>query len=168
MTENNNIPIKTNGVTQELSQASEEKIPMPISVIVAIVIISILMFITFFSKQSNTGIYATLCYALILLGVFKRHPLAWQWGRIVPIMWVISGLLTLLGYFSKDMDNLTALKILFIAIGLRGTIPVLFSLQDSRLYFGLKCPACGKFEGKAANFMFTTKRCRSCGHIWGR
>jgi hypothetical protein len=156
---------------QEFSQVSSVKIAMPSSVIATIVIISVLMIMTFFSKQSNARLYATVCFILILIGVIKRHPLAWQWGRIIPTIWVFTGLLTLAGSLENRWHDITALNIfisLLIGILLPGIIPVLFSFQSSRIYFGLKCPACSAIEGKAANIMFSMIRCRKCGNVWSR
>jgi hypothetical protein len=144
--------------------------PMPGTVITVIVLVSIYLLVSLIGALRNPvlAVVQLGIAALILVGLVRRHALAWQWGMIIPV-------LAALGTFAQSAAVAGAglggpatlvLSILLALIVLQLAIPVLLTLHSSRIYFGLQCPECRSMKIKAGNFLFSAYTCRACKTTW--
>ena len=113
---------------------------------------------------------------LILWGMVAGHRLAWQWGRILGIIGAVLLLLAgggaLAGAGSPDLHRAAQVGMMLVgAVTLFYSaclFTIFFSLgtKSAKLHFRLRCPACGKFTNKAADFFFNRAKCKNCGETW--
>ena len=98
---------------------------------------------------------------LVLLGMIFGHALAWQWGRVIPI-------LALLALFGALADSTTTGARVFVASAMvvMLSIPILLSLPSSRRWFALECPRCRTLKTQAASFLYNWRRCKKCHVKW--
>jgi hypothetical protein len=146
---------------------------MPKSVIVAIAAVSIV-----FLERVVLGVVAVAAgtasllgvvltggiSVIILVGMIKRHRLAWQWGRILGLIGAI--LLTSIVISAIRMGLGTAAIIcgsqailLYIVFFMLGTI-------GAKEYFRLVCPTCNQVTTKGADFFFSKAKCKACNIEW--
>jgi hypothetical protein len=147
--------------------------PMPGTVVAVIVLVSLFLLVELIAALANpvSAAIGIGISALILVGLVRRHALAWQWGMIMPILAALFTLVTFLGVLAGAPmvgAALLSLVFMFLILAVEISIPVLLTLRRSRLYFGLQCPECKSMKVKAASFLFTSMKCRACKHVWHR
>ena len=143
--------------------------PMPGPVIAVAVILAVYVLWSLLGAIANpgSGVVGAGLALLVLVGVLRRHALAWQWGKIIPVLGAIAAAFALGAVASlSGARGVVFVAILVMLLALQLSIPILMSLRSSRLFFGLQCPHCQSMKVKAANFAFTAFRCRSCGATW--
>ena len=145
------------------------KIPGPVIAVVVLLSLYILLTIATVVGSPLWLIIRLLIAALILVGLVRGHALAWQWGMIMPILSALfigmSLFLLLTRHGLNFTSSLVALLLVALLLG-HLAVPVLLSLRSSRVFFGLQCPSCGQVKGRAANFLFSRRRCRACHTVW--
>jgi hypothetical protein len=111
--------------------------------------------------------------ALILWGMIVGQRLAWQWGRILGIVAaVLVSIGALLAFVTAARDRASALaamvvgSILLLQAICLYTIFFALGRPSAMEHFKLRCPSCGKFTYKAANFFFTRAKCKYCNITW--
>jgi hypothetical protein len=143
---------------------------MPGTVIAVIVLVSIYLLFTLVGALRNPvlAVIELVIAVLILVGLVRRHALAWQWGMIIPVLAALGTLVQLGAVAGAGLAGPAALvtSILLALLVLQLAIPVLLTLRSARLYFGLRCPECGRMKIRAGNFLFTAYRCRDCKTTW--
>jgi len=155
----------------ELGQIARPTGGMPGTVIAVIVLASIYLLFSLVGALQNPGwaVVQIPIGALILIGLVRRHALAWQWGMIMPIFAAISTLFGVIGVAAAGPligPMFVILVVLVLMLGVELGIPVLLSLRRSRLFYGLQCPQCQSMKVKAGNFFFTSFKCRACKAAW--
>ena len=136
---------------------------MPVSVIFAVVLMGLIVCANLWAAGFGGN---TVVSALLLLGFFKGHRLAWQWGRIFPILGglgiAIAILIPAIATHSLDAQGWIYLGV----VGMCLSLATALGRSSARAYFGLICPKCGKPTRQAADFFFNKARCRSCDYTW--
>ena len=108
----------------------------------------------------NAGVGVALG-GLIMVGLFKRHRLAWQWGRLVGVLLVLEmAVLWATGAVPSRSIGDVALRGFNAGALLLAVIAL--SFPSAKRFFRLVCPQCGKISGKAADFFFTRATCKAC------
>ena len=105
--------------------------------------------------------------ALVLVGFVLGNRLAWQWGRYLSILAAV--LLFFLTVSSPVAFKDTRLSMLVLRIVFWVSFVVMFlalSRTSAMQYFRLECSQCKKVTKRAANFLFTKAKCRSCDVVW--
>jgi len=96
---------------------------------------------------------------LILFGFVKRHRLAWQWGRLLPV-------LMLIGAFMNINQPLDAWIDFMVFSALAVALTIALTRPGSITYFRLICPACQRKSKKADDLLFRRARCIKCRNVW--
>jgi hypothetical protein len=102
----------------------------------------------------------------ILSGYWNGHRLAWQWGRLTTLIYVIVLLgviapqVVAAGTLTPDLVRPVVASLVLIVAGL------LLGRRTARTYFRLYCPNCGSGKVKAADFEFHEAKCKRCGATW--
>src|SRR5262249_44259120 len=119
------------------------------------------------------GVVSLSLGSLVWWGMIVGHRLAWQWGRVLGIIAAV--ILTLIGIVSLTSPppaqqpvwaaQADAAISLFSAACLY-TIFFALGTASARDPSRLRCPACGRFTGTAADFLFNRARCASCPNVW--
>jgi hypothetical protein len=139
--------------------------PMPPTIIAAVVLVSYYVLIDLFDSVINGhlvgGVVSVGISVLILIGLARRHALAWQWGLFMPLLAALNAVAAL-AYAHGTLEQ--ALYVSVLAVDL--AIPVLLTVAPSRRYFGIACPRCGSLRTGASNFLFTGHRCKRCHVEW--
>lgn len=104
----------------------------------------------------------TIVSTLLLLGFIKGHRLAWQWGRIFPVIGIAGGLLFMIISTKSFATNWIFLGLELVYI----TLVVALGRPAARAYFKLICPKCGKPTWRAADFLFNKAKCKPCDFVW--
>lgn len=155
------IPLNT-----ELASASGEEMPMPPSII-TVLVLYIVIFLFSLLQLNFVGIVVGI---LLILGVIKRQALAWQWGRVIPVIYLAFIFISIIFLFPyKDRAGPLTLMIYgvyAILIALLLAIPILLSRKNAKKYFRLRCPKCSSYKVKAASFLFNKRKCRDCQTLW--
>lgn len=151
---------------------------MPVSIIVAISAVS-LMFATRIVLAAMAMAAGTLSplgvgvqillSVLILVGLYKGHRLAWQWGRVLGALGAtICIFLAVMVLLAKEPKAGSTIVFGFSAFNAAILLTVVFSLgtKSAKRYFGLVCPACGSTKCKAGDFLFNKVKCVDCGGEW--
>lgn len=145
------------------------KIPGPVIAVVLLLSLYILFTLATVIGSPLWLIIRLLISAVILVGLIRGHALAWQWGMIMPILsalFIGTSLTLLLSRHGLSLaSSLVALMLVALLIG-HLAVPILLSIRSSRVFFGLQCPSCGQVKGRAANFLFSKRRCRACHTVW--
>ena len=138
---------------------------MPATVIAAVVLVSWYVAIDLFSELSNGhvvgAVVSVVIAALILIGLIRRHALAWQWGLFMPLLAALNGLAALAS--ARGAAQL-ALYGSLIAVDI--AIPIFLTMAPSRRYFGINCPKCDSLRTGASDFFFSRHRCKRCSVEW--
>lgn len=136
---------------------------MPPSVIVAAVIMGLIVSTNLWANGFGGN---TVVSALLFLGFLKGHRLAWQWGRIFPLIAGVGAGVAILvpAIASHHLDQkgwiLLVIPVLFFSI------VVALGRPAARAYFRLICPKCGKPTWRAADFLFNKAKCKPCDFVW--
>jgi hypothetical protein len=118
-------------------------------------------------------VISLLLGALILWGLVVGHRLAWQWGRILGLLAAI--LLTAVGFMVPNVqppagqpDWVPAVESALTLIQAACLWTIFFSLgrPSAKEHFRLRCPGCGRFTSKAADFWFNRAKCAGCQRVW--
>jgi hypothetical protein len=106
----------------------------------------------------------------ILVGMFKAHKLAWQWGRALGALGatICTFITIMLLIETKPREGDTAVLVFSGCTAVICFVIVLaLRTKSAKRYFKLVCPACGSMKCKGANFLFTKVKCLACGSEWG-
>jgi hypothetical protein len=146
--------------------------PMPPSVMFALAVSSVSVVKQVISgfKDGLDGLPSTLFSMAvgwaILSGYWNGHRLAWQWGRLLTLLYaivfvgVIVPKVVAAGTLTPDLIQPVVASLVLIAAGL------LLGSKAARNYFRLYCPNCGSGKVKAADFEFHQAKCKRCGRVW--
>jgi len=156
-------------------------INMPPSVAIAVTLVGIVVAMNVLALMIETiprNLLGAGASVLGFIGLLSRHKLAWQWGRIlVPLSALFSGLagLILLTQFyagtpalrSNQGVGLAPAVALLVISALMSIVFFALGTDAAREFFRLVCPRCGQRRSStAADFLFNSARCKSCGYIW--
>jgi hypothetical protein len=149
--------------------------PIPASVIVAVAATSVTVLLGLVMDLINLGKggssiehlgTSTVIGGLILFGMVKGHRLAWQWGRIVGVLYVIFlgiGMMGIVASLPKMGDaGLVALALTGVLGLCMLTTVIALSLPSAFAHFRLVCPQCAQRTTKAADFLFQKAKCSRC------
>jgi regulator of sigma E protease len=109
---------------------------MPAPVIVMLILLALAMLGMTLNESADRWEPALLI-SLIAVGLVMRHPAAWSMSRTISLMSVIGAPLF-----------------------------VWLSLRPTAAWFGLRCPACQRGDGRPAMALKHTYGCLSCGSAW--
>lgn len=177
MTDNPYAPPSSDEPPPEVKVPGGQRRSMPGPVVAVLVLVSLYVVFALGSAIANPlrTLIELPILVLVIAGLARGHPLAWQWGMILPLLaalFQIMGLLALLsGPASVRGGPLTvvgALIAFLVLIAGNLAIPILLAHRTSRLFFGLQCPSCGGMRVKAASFLFNKLACRTCSSSWAR
>jgi hypothetical protein len=139
--------------------------PMPPTVVVVVCLIGFFMLVDLLDAVAKhapvRGAFGLAIAALILVGLVRRHALAWQWGVLMPLLASLEALATL--GTARDQVMMVAAS---IALAIDLGIPLLLTRASARRYFGLICPRCKSQRIGATDFLFNGYRCKGCQVEW--
>jgi hypothetical protein len=143
---------------------------MPGVVIAAIVIVAILgvrNLADLIYQASLGNAFGLVISALIIVGFVRGHALAWQWGIVIPTLMVLLTVIGLLALMNGPFgSNPVVMAVVGATLALYVSLPILLSMRPAKAFFGLECPRCHEVRTRAVSFLFTKRRCRSCGFEW--
>ncbi|MGB2987808.1 MAG: hypothetical protein WBE26_18220 [Phycisphaerae bacterium] len=102
---------------------------------------------------------------LILLGLFRAHRLAWQWGTVIG--GITAFLTAAFAFFAlKDpgKQDVSLGDVWSVISPWLIFVPLL--TRSATRYFGLRCPKCGSGKVRAGDFFFSSAKCRKCGYVF--
>ncbi|MBW2735497.1 MAG: hypothetical protein JRH20_24190, partial [Deltaproteobacteria bacterium] len=150
------LPGSTSPESEDLKDTAKRG-RMPASVVIAAMIIASLMTCSLVLRVVPASLVGVILAGVILAGLIKGHALAWQWGRIIP---VISGIavsmnaLVALSDLRRDSRQMPIFLATLAIAAMLFAIPRLLGTKNARLFFGLRCPRCESTKVKAGNFLF--------------
>jgi len=148
---------------------------MPATVIGALVIAGIFigLEVVLNLRDKDKGLYApstiisAIVGGLIIVGFFQANRLAWQWGRLIGLLYgVFLAVIFVLALIDGKAGELPVLvatafpAVLLIGMGL------LLGTRSACAYFRLVCPECRSSEVRGVDFFFRRAKCRMCGRLW--
>ena len=151
---------------------------MKTPIIIAVVSVSFMFIVkviaaatTFMAGQATIikTLLPVIISLLILIGIVKGYRLAWQWGRIIGLIWAIIMAIIAYSVFAEIPENP---EMLFFAILITFQEILLLSMffalgtNAAKEHFHIICPDCGKSKVKGGNFLFTKVICRECNATW--
>jgi hypothetical protein len=104
---------------------------------------------------------------LILFGLIQGRRLAWQWGRIVPLL--VGGCVALVVVMQLATGQASPVAVAYPVFGVLLPLVVLrFALGQASAFqhFRLVCPLCQKPTHKAADGLFNQAKCTACNYVW--
>jgi hypothetical protein len=115
-------------------------------------------------QSGRIPVVAIVIQLLIAVGLVARDRLAWQWGRLIPMLFAVLMAVIAVTAVGRRPDWWMALPVLFLV----PAVVVVISLgrTSARAWFRLVCPTCGGIRAKAADFLFRRARCSTCGTVW--
>lgn len=158
---------------ENLGAVPRAKMAMPGAVIAVVVLIGYYVVFVLVASVSavataqmsvTAGAGNIAVAVLVLLGMIFGHALAWQWGRVIPIL----ALLALFGALAGAVDSGSTGAVIFVvsAMAVMLAVPVLLSFGSSRRWFALECPRCHTLRTQAASFFYNWRRCKKCHVKW--
>jgi hypothetical protein len=139
--------------------------PMPPTVVAVIALVAFFIAVdlvdTVLRDQIIGGAISISIAVVIVLGLVRRHALAWQWGVFMPILAALNALAAL-GYAQGAVQRAMMLALLLANIA----IPLLLTRSSARRYFGVRCPRCGSQRTGATDFLYDGHRCKECQVEW--
>lgn len=158
---------------ENLGAIERARAPMPGPVIavvvligyyVAFVLVGAVSAVAASQMSAGTAAANVAVAVLVLLGMIFGHALAWQWGRVIPVL----ALLALLGALGAARESGSSSAVVFVvsAMAVMLSLPVLLSLPSSRRWFALECPRCHTLRTQAASFLYNWRRCKRCNVKW--
>jgi hypothetical protein len=140
-------------------------------IIVVVVILSIYIAISILSIASSReylfGQFTALgIQGLILYGLFKRHRLVWQWGRILSLFSVIFLSAAIVFSFLTGGAPMQVLPGIFVNLSVSLIIFIAFGTASAKEHFNLICPNCSSNKVKAGDFLFKKAKCKNCNYVW--
>lgn len=148
------------------------KMTMKKPIIVVAVLLSIGIAFSFLdiasTREHSLGQFIGLgLEGLILYGLFKRHRLVWQWGRILAFFSIIFLTVAIVFLaFSTRGASMQALPGLFVSLFVTLIIFIAFGTTSAKEHFNLICPNCSGDKVKANDFLFKKAKCKKCNYIW--
>jgi len=139
---------------------------MPPSVITAVALLAGFAGLSVWSgaHAGRFPLLAVALQALILFGLVRRDRLAWQWGRIVPLLFAAFTLVMVLTARGPAPAAFVAVPLLLFVPAL--AITVSLGRPSARAWFRLVCPACGGDGTRPRDVLFRRARCLRCGNVW--
>jgi len=108
---------------------------------------------------------------LILAGMVRGHRLAWQWGRIVGVLYLIFIVVAALGLAAElpktGGAGMVALAISAILGACMLVTVIALSTPSAFAHFRLVCPQCQRRTTAAADFLFQKAKCKRCNLTFG-
>lgn len=148
---------------------------MPLSVWIPAIVVGINLtsmifhFGSDFRRLNNLGycMFVTVIPVggLILIGFFKAHRLAYQWGIIIGgIVAVLSTGGFALAISDGTMRNVSLERLWSLASPCLIFIPLL--TRTAKQYFSLYCPKCGSGSVTPGDFFFWSAKCKKCNCVF--
>lgn len=141
----------------------------PVSVLVPIVLLGALLVanVEQGAADGQLPVAPIVLQSLIIAGLATRQRLAWQWARVLPIL--AGFLLLALSFMAQGRareGDMQPLGVALAALAIAVVPAVALGLPSARAWFKLVCPSCGGRKVKAASFLFTKARCRTCEKVF--
>lgn len=124
---------------------------------------------------------------LVFFGLYRRHRLAYVWGRRIGLFGAVLNGIVAVGHVvaatadsistSQTAEALEAARFFseshfamagfcFAAAAAQLLLFASLGFASAAVYFGLACPRCQCDEVHAGDFAFTEARCGACGAVW--
>jgi hypothetical protein len=138
---------------------------IPGTVTAAVVILGVLALSEVW-RLAITTVMGLVVAGLLVVGLLRGHPLAWQWGIGVPAFMILLRLVAAVPKLERLLANPIRASLEAATLALYAAIPILLYSRSARVFFGLRCPRCGAVKGRAASFLYAKRRCGACQFIW--
>ena len=104
---------------------------------------------------------------LIIGGFLAGHRLAWQWGRLIGLLYgIFLAVIFAMAINAGKAGQFNVLIATAVPSVLLITMGVLLGRRSACAYFRLICPDCRASEVKGDDFLFKRAKCKLCGRVW--